>query len=94
MNHTPISIVPNCFRDYQQYSEWLGLARAAKQPCTICEDCTSSYKEKMITESRCFEKWYSVQVIMQGKLIAPNPESDRKVTKEFNHEKLYWEFNL
>ena len=70
MNPNKNPMAPDCFRDYEQYSEWLGLARLAKQECTICEDCTKGYKEKMIAERRCHEKWHSVQILMKKK-VAP-----------------------
>lgn len=80
MNPNKNPIMPDCFRDYNQYSEWLGLARLAKEECTICEDCTSSYKMKMVAEQRCHVEWHSVQVVMKKK-VAPaveKPKSEKK----------------
>jgi hypothetical protein len=84
-------MTPSCFRDNQQYSEWLYFARNAKESCTICEDCLPEYQQKMKSEGRCHQEWYSVQVLMRGRTIPAHPD-ERKVTKEINHEKLYWEF--
>lgn len=70
MNPNKNPIAPDCFRSYEQYAEWLRLARLAKEPCNICEDCIGSYKIKMVAEQRCHEQWHSVQVVMQKK-VAP-----------------------
>lgn len=61
-NKNPMS--PDCFKDFNQYGEWLRLARLAKESCTICEDCTMQYKAKMKAQSRCHEEWHSVNVLM------------------------------
>jgi hypothetical protein len=84
-------MTPACFRDNQQYSEWLRLARYAREACTICEDCKPHYEEEMKTQGRCHKGWYSVQVVMAGKALPLLPPQF-KVTKEIEHEKLYWEF--
>ena len=70
MNPNKNPIAPDCFQSYEQYAEWLRLARLAKEPCNICEDCLSSYKIKMEAKQMCHEQWHSVQVVMQKK-IAP-----------------------
>ncbi len=70
MNPNKNPLAPDCFQSYEQYSEWLRLARLAKEPCTICEDCLSSYKIKMVAKQQCHEQWHSVQVVMQKK-VAP-----------------------
>ena len=64
MNPNKSPIHPDCFRDYQQYSEWLGLARIVKESCTICEDCSKQYKEKMIVQKRCHEEWTLIHGIV------------------------------
>ena len=84
-------MTPACFRDNQQYSEWLRLARYAREACTICEDCKPHYEEEMKTQGRCHKGWYSVQVVMAGKALPLHPPQF-KVKKEIEHEKLYWEF--
>jgi hypothetical protein len=84
-------MTPACFRDNQQYSEWLRLARYAREACTICEDCKPHYEEEMKTQGRCHKGWYSVQIVMAGKALPLLPPQF-KVTKEIEHEKLYWEF--
>jgi hypothetical protein len=70
MNPNKNLITPDCFQSYEQYAEWLRLARLAKEQCTICEDCVSEYKMKMVAKQRCHEQWHSVQVVMQKK-VAP-----------------------
>jgi hypothetical protein len=84
-------MTPLCFRDYKQYSEWLYYARNAKESCTICEDCLPDYEKKMKKEGRCNKEWYSVQLLMRGRTLPIHPEQC-KVTKEIEHDKLYWEF--
>jgi hypothetical protein len=84
-------MTPACFKDNQQYSEWLRLARYAREACTICDDCKPDYEEKMKTQGRCNKGWYSIQVVMAGKALPLHPPQ-LKVTKEIEHEKLYWEF--
>jgi hypothetical protein len=70
MNPNRSPIHPDCFRDYKQYSGWLGLARAAREACTVCEDCTKQYKEKMIVQNRCHEEWILVHGIIGKPLKA------------------------
>lgn len=89
MNPNRNPMAPDCFRDYQQYSEWLGLARLAKEECTICEDCVFEYKLKMVTEQRCHEHWHSVQVVMQKK-IKPLFEPSKSKVKEMKIDPLSW----
>jgi len=84
-------MTPACFRDDKQYSEWLHLARYAREACTICEDCKPHYEEQMKTQGRCHKEWYEVQFVMRGKALPLQPPKF-KVTKEIEHEKLYWEF--
>jgi len=84
-------MTPACFRDSKQYSEWLHLARCAKETCTICEDCTVEYEDKMQSQGRCHKGWYSAQLVMRGKCLPLRPP-ECKVTKEIEHEKLYWDF--
>lgn len=92
MNPNKNPITPDCFRSYQQYSDWLGLARIAKEECTICGDCQPDYQVEMKRQARCHHEWYSIQIVMKGKSIQPRPRSAGKVTKEIKYEKLYWEF--
>ena len=88
MNPNRNPIAPDCFRDYKQYSEWLTLARAAKEQCHICEDCTSDYKHKMLGQQRCHEQWNSIQIVMQKK-VAPLFEPLKK-NKEIQIDPLKW----
>lgn len=88
MNPNRNPMAPDCFRSFEQYSEWLGLARIAKEECTICGDCTQGYKERMVVESRCHFEWHSINIFPSKKPV--NKQS--KVKKEIEHEKLYWEF--
>jgi hypothetical protein len=90
MNPNKNPIAPDCFRDYNQYSEWLGLARAAKEECTICGDCTSSYKIKMVTEQRCHEQWHSVQVVMKRKISPLFGEPSKSKAMEAQIDPLSW----
>lgn len=78
MNPNRNPIAPDCFRSYEQYAEWLRLARMAKEPCNICEDCVSSYKIKMVAEQKCHEQWHSVQVVMQSK-VKPKVEKPKAI---------------
>jgi len=91
MNPNRNPIAPDCFRDYVQYSEWLGLARIAKEQCTICEDCGNGYKSKMMVEKRCHFEWHSIQFMPPKKPAVKKP-AKIKVKKELEYEKLYWEF--
>lgn len=92
MNPNKNPIAPDCFTSFKQYSEWLGLARAAKEECTICEDCQPEYQVKMKMQGKCHYEWYSIQIVMKGKSIQPRPRQPSKVKKEIQHEKLYWQF--
>jgi hypothetical protein len=84
-------MTPFCFPNSKEYSEWLHLARNAREPCTICEDCSLDYRNKMKNVGRCHDEWYSVQLVMRGRANPSYPPKS-KVTKEIEHEKLYWEF--
>lgn len=88
MNPNKNPMAPDCFRDYKQYSEWLGLARAAKEQCHICEDCTHEYKLKMLSEHRCHEQWNSIQIVMQKK-VAPLFGPSKK-PQEMQIDPLNW----
>ena len=92
MNPNRNPVAPDCFQNYKQYSDWLGLARAAKQECTICEDCQPDYQVEMKMQARCHHEWYSIQIVMKGRSIQPRPRQPSKVTKEIQHDKLYWSF--
>jgi hypothetical protein len=83
-------MTPACFKDEQQYSEWLRLARYAREACTICDDCTPEYEEKMKAQGRCHKTWYLTQIVMKGKPLPLKPPQF-KVMKEIEYEKLYWE---
>ena len=100
MNPNKNPIAPDCFRDYDQYSEWLRLGRMAKQPCTICEDCAKGYKEKMSIEGRCHEEWHSIQWMFEKKTVinSERKAEPKKTVKTYEktgieYEKLYWEFS-
>lgn len=88
MNPNRNPMAPDCFRDYDQYSEWLGLARLAKEPCNICEDCTFDYKLKMLDQKRCHEQWNSIQIVMQKK-VAPLFVQVKK-NEEIEIDRLKW----
>lgn len=90
MNPNKNPIAPDCFKDYDQYSEWLRLARLAKEQCTICEDCSSGYKLKMMNEQRCHEKWHSVQVVMQKKVAPLFVQLPKSNVKEIQIDPLSW----
>lgn len=90
MNPNKNPMAPDCFRDYTQYSEWLGLARLAKEPCTICEDCLPSYKMKMVTEQRCHVQWHSVQVVMQKKVSPLFGKPSKSNVMETQIDPLSW----
>ena len=45
----------------------------------------------MKTQGRCHKEWYEIQFVMRGKALPLHPPKF-KVTKEIEHEKLYWEF--
>lgn len=95
MNPNRNPIAPDCFRSYEQYAEWLRLARLAKEPCNICEDCLSSYKMKMVAEQNCHEKWHSVQVVMQSK-VKPKVEKQKAIKQrpakvmEMQIDPMHW----
>lgn len=92
MNPNRNPIAPDCFKDYKQYSEWLGLARLAKEACTICEDCREEYQTEMKLQERCHQEWYSVRIVMNGKSLPTHPIKQKSTPKEINYDKLYWEF--
>ena len=95
MNPNKNPIAPDCFRDYKQYAEWLRLARLAKEPCNICEDCVNSYKIKMVAEQRCHEQWHSVQVVMKSK-VEPKVKKPKAIKQRPNKvmevqiDPMYW----
>ena len=98
MNPNKNPIAPDCFHTYEQYAEWLRLARLAKEPCTICEDCGPEYKMKMVAKQRCHEQWHSVQVVMQKKvaplIVKVKADKKKKPSKskvmEFQIDALSW----
>ena len=93
MNPNKNPIAPDCFRDYKQYSEWLGLARMAKEQCTICEDCVPSFQVEMKRQALCHYEWHSIQFMPPKPPKSPSIKTAKcKVKKEIEHEKLYYEF--
>lgn len=98
MNPNKNPMAPDCFRDYEQYSEWLKLARASKEPCTICEDCLDCYKKEMKLQQRCHFEWHSVTLLMEKKVafkvqkqkVAKAPVMKSKEIKELRLDKLEW----
>jgi len=95
MNPNRNPMAPDCFRDYTEYSEWLGLARAAKERCTICEDCDKEYQTKMKLQERCHQEWYSITLLppIKPQIRLKKVEAPKIIEKnEFNNDKLYWEF--
>ena len=98
MNPNKNPMAPDCFRDYEQYSEWLKLARAAKELCTICEDCNDCYKKEMKLQQRCHFEWHSVTLLM-GKKVEPKVQKQKvpkapvmksKEIKELRLDRLEW----
>lgn len=91
MNPNKSDLIPDCFRDYQQYEEWLRLARSAKQPCTICEDCVPAFQVKMKSIAKCHYEWHSVKVFFgkPEKEVKPIFEKPTKA-KEFQLDPLSW----
>lgn len=90
MNPNKNPIAPDCFQSYEQYAEWLRLARLAKEPCTICEDCVSDYKLKMVAKQQCHETWHSVQVIMQKKIEPLFAKPSKSKVMETQIDPLSW----
>lgn len=90
MNPNRNPIAPDCFQSYEQYSEWLRLARLAKEQCTICEDCVSEYKMKMVAKQRCHEQWHSVQVVMQKKVAPLFVKPSKSNVMETQIDPLSW----
>lgn len=86
-------MTPACFRDEQQYSEWLHLARYAREACTICDDCKPEYEEKMKAQGRCHNSWRTVQFVMQKK-VKPVFDTPKKPLKsnlmEIQIDPLSW----
>jgi DNA modification methylase len=46
-------MMPLCFYNRKQYTEWIHLARIGNESCSICDDCTPEYAYKMKQEKRC-----------------------------------------
>lgn len=93
MNPNKNPLAPDCFRDYEQYVEWLRLARLAKESCTICEDCKPEYKAKMIEKQRCHEKWHSSKILIQRTVAKKNYYVPPLIDKEnvrFSNDGLSW----
>lgn len=93
MNPNLNPINPDCFRDYNQYAEWLRMARLAKESCTICEDCRPEYKAKMVAQERCHEKWHSSKVLIQREVAKKNypiPNPIDKQNVRFSNDGLAW----
>jgi hypothetical protein len=90
MNPNKNPIAPDCFQSYEQYAEWLRLARLAKEPCTICEDCGSEYKLKMVAKQQCHEEWHSVQVVMQKKVAPLFAQPSKRKVMETQIDPLSW----
>lgn len=90
MNPNKNPLAPDCFQSYEQYSEWLRLARLAKEPCTICEDCLSSYKIKMVAKQQCHEQWHSVQIVMQKKVAPLFEQPSKSKVMEIQIDPLSW----
>jgi hypothetical protein len=44
---------PVCF-DLESYQQWKFQQRQAQEVVTVCDDCRTSYMEKMIEQERCF----------------------------------------
>jgi len=87
MNPNRSELVPDCFRDYKQYEEWLYQARYAKEPITICEDCIDKYQVKMKSIGRCHYEWHSVKVYFAKQVKIDIKE---KKAKEINLDPLSW----
>jgi hypothetical protein len=48
-----MSTKPACFPTIKLFEEWKDLARTAKEPCTICGDCSAKYRYDMKEQGRC-----------------------------------------
>ena len=47
-------MTPACFPSQSDYQAWRDPARIAREPATICDDCTPAYRAQMMAERRCF----------------------------------------
>jgi len=56
---------PLCFDTKKQYDAWLEpemIAKTSPIRHNICEDCTQSYKNRMISENRCI----NAQIVLKN----------------------------
>jgi hypothetical protein len=52
---------PACFQSQDQYDGWKALARLAREMASICTDCSTEYRDRMLEERRCFaSKWSKI----------------------------------
>ena len=58
---------PPCFESAEGYAQWLALARAAGLQASVCDDCTSFYRQRMEREDRCQRDWVRVRFVVRPK---------------------------
>ena len=61
---------PKCFFSYEQYREWVTLAKQAKENVSPCDDCSVRYELKMREAGRCDRQWITKNLIIGRKSLS------------------------
>ena len=81
-NHTPL-----CFANRKQYAEWKELCKTSNEVCSICSDCTPSYKFEMKEKHLCEHHIWSEIVFNQKMKKEKEKVADKKKGK-VSHERI------